>query len=454
MEQLITQNVAKAHTRAIDNVSGGPDNDAHIPDWRRPAALGYGLIVLTFFVLGGWSAVAKIDSAIVAEGVVTDEGSKKAVQHLEGGLVQDILVREGQHVEKGQVLFKISPTNAKAGFDVQRNQLDFALAQEARLIAERDGANEVSFPETLLSRRHDPNVAMAVSDQTKQFEERRASLSGQIDLLENKVKQYNTEIDGLKVERGATENQLKFINEELRDLNSLLDRQLVQKSRILALEREKSRLEGVIGRSTADQAKAETGIGEATLQIRQTRQKFQEDIAAQILDVRSKIADLREKLRVASDVLDRVDVTSPVTGTLQNLRIFTAGGVIKPGETLAEVVPDHDALIVQARVSPAETERLSKGMSAEVRFSAFRSKVLPLITGHVSTVSRDRLVDEATKQPYFLAQVVAEDIPDEVLERLTPGMPAEVVMATGERTILDYLVRPLKDRMRGAMRER
>jgi HlyD family type I secretion membrane fusion protein len=222
----------------------------------------------------------------------------------------------------------------------------------------------------------------------------------------------------------------------------------------MTLEREKARLEGVIGRSTADQSKAENGISEANVQIRQTRQKMWEEVSGQILEARSKISDLRSKLKVAADVLTRVDVVAPVTGTLQNLQVFTVGGVVKAGEPFVEVVPDHDSLIIQARVSPNDTERLSKGMAAEVRFPSFRANLLPLIMGHVETVSRDRLVDDVSKQPYFLAQVIGEDVPEEVRERLTAGMPADVVMPTGERTVLDYLVRPLKDRIRGALRER
>jgi HlyD family type I secretion membrane fusion protein len=425
-----------------------------VPDWRQPAALGYAIIVIIFFGLGGWSALAKIDSAVTAPGVVANESNKRTVQHLEGGIVREILVHEGEHVQQGQVLFRIDPIQAKASYDLQRNQLDFALAQDARLQAELDKADHVTFPEELEKRRDDPTVLEAIADQTKQFHERRTSLIGQIDLLETKINQYQNEISGLKQEREATTRQLQYIKEELADVQYLLDRQLVQKSRYMTLEREKARLEGVIGRSTADQSKAENGISEANVQIRQTRQKMWEEVSGQILEARSKISDLRSKLKVAADVLTRVDVVAPVTGTLQNLHVFTVGGVVKAGEPFVEVVPDHDSLIIQARVSPNDTERLSKGMAAEVRFPSFRANLLPLIMGHVETVSRDRLVDDVSKQPYFLAQVIGEDVPEEVRERLTAGMPADVVMPTGERTVLDYLVRPLKDRIRGALRER
>jgi HlyD family type I secretion membrane fusion protein len=453
MKDLATRNNQESIIKPSPSIRVGEDTTA-VPDWRQPAALGYAIIVIIFFGLGGWSALAKIDSAVTAPGVVANESNKRTVQHLEGGIVREILVHEGEHVQQGQVLFRIDPIQAKASYDLQRNQLDFALAQDARLQAELDKADHVTFPEELEKRRDDPTVLEAIADQTKQFHERRTSLIGQIDLLETKINQYQNEISGLKQEREATTRQLQYIKEELADVQYLLDRQLVQKSRYMTLEREKARLEGVIGRSTADQSKAENGISEANVQIRQTRQKMWEEVSGQILEARSKISDLRSKLKVAADVLTRVDVVAPVTGTLQNLQVFTVGGVVKAGEPFVEVVPDHDSLIIQARVSPNDTERLSKGMAAEVRFPSFRANLLPLIMGHVETVSRDRLVDDVSKQPYFLAQVIGEDVPEEVRERLTAGMPADVVMPTGERTVLDYLVRPLKDRIRGALRER
>jgi HlyD family type I secretion membrane fusion protein len=245
-----------------------------IPDWKRPAILGYLIVTLTFLVFGAWSAIAKLDSAVVASGVVAVESNRKTVQHLEGGIIQEILVREGQRVTQGDILFRMDPTQALASFDLQQNQLYAALAQEARLVAEREGAAEVTFPEELRDVRVHPTVARAVADQTKEFHERRASLLGQMGLLEAKIGQYKTEIEGLLVQQKATEDQLRWIVEELADLRYLLDRNLVQKTRVLALEREKSRLEGVIGRSTADQAKAQNGIGEAQLQIRQLHQKF------------------------------------------------------------------------------------------------------------------------------------------------------------------------------------
>jgi HlyD family type I secretion membrane fusion protein len=425
-----------------------------VPDWRVPAIAGYVLIVGTFLVLGGWSAFARLDSAITATGVVSAETNRKTVQHLEGGIVREIHVREGQHVQAGQVLFRLDPTQAKAGYELQRNQLDSAIAQEARLIAERDGQDQIALPQELLDRADDPNVKRAIADQVAQFQERCGSLKGGVQILDAKIDQYQLEIEGLKQERSGTANQLGFVNEELVDVRHLFEKQLTQKSRLMLLERERSRLEGLIGRSTADESKARNGIEEARLQIRQLRQKFEEDVANSMLETRQKINDLREKVRVAQDVLSRVDILSPTTGVAQNLRVFTSSGVVKAGEPMVDVVPERDALIVQAHVQPQDTENLQPGMPAEVRFSSFQTRILPIIVGKVESISRDRLVDEQTKQPYFLAQVVVDDIPSFVKDRLSAGMPADVIFPTGERTVLDYLVRPLKDRLRIVMREK
>ena len=427
---------------------------ADVPDWRRPAALGYGLIIFTFFVLGGWSAIAKIDSAVTAPGTVAIENSRKSVQHLEGGIVREILVREGQHVDAGQTLFRLDPTAAKASLEVQQNQLYALMAQDARLIAERDHSESIAWPDSLKENSDRETVKQAIVDQEKQFEDRRASLQGQVNVLESKIAQFKTEIDGLRVERDATNKQLDFITQELTDMRFLLKDNLVQKSRVLSLEREQSRLSGVIGRSIADEAKAENGIGEAKLQIQQVVNKFAEDVATSILDVRQKMNDAREKVRVAQDVFSRLNITSPAAGTVQDLKVFTIGGVIKPGETLLQVVPDRDELIVQAHVAPQDMDRMWPGMKAEIRFSAFKGEILPVILGHVESVSRDRLTDEANHQPYFLAQVLVNEVPQEIKANLVAGMPAELVFPTGERTVLSYLVRPLQNRMNSAFRER
>jgi HlyD family type I secretion membrane fusion protein len=445
-----------AAAKSIASAAIRPDEHREIPDWRRAAAFGYAVIIFTFGILGGWSAVAKLDSAIIAQGLVTVESNRKTVQHFEGGIVREILVHEGQHVMQGDVLFRLDTTQSQANFDNQRAQLDYNLAAEARLVAERDGADTITFPSELAARGNEAQVARAMADQRNQFAERRASLAGQVSVLQSKLDQYKNEIDGLTAERTASQNQLELIGQELKDLLYLQDKNLVSKSRVLSLEREKSKTEGTIGHTTAEIAKAENNIHETQLQIRQLREKFLEDVAGAILEVRQKASELRQKLTTATDVLKRIEVTAPKSGEVQNLKVFTLGAVLKAGEPLLDIVPERDDLIVQAHVSPLDIDKVAAGMHAEIRLPSFHGDLLPIMTGRIASVSRDRMLDEQAKEPYFLAQVLVDDpsIPAFVRGRLTAGMPAEIVLPTGERTVLQYLVGPLQNRMRGALRER
>jgi HlyD family type I secretion membrane fusion protein len=445
------------NARVPEQVQKQPEFQSEpVPDWKRPAMVGYLVIILTFGVLGGWSAIARLDSAVVAGGVVAIESSRKVIQHFEGGIVRQVLVREGQHVKEGDLLFKLDETQSQANLDLTRNQLHSMQAQEARLMAERDGKDEVSFPKELISNSSQSVVKDAIADQQKQFHERRASLEGQIAIIGSRVKQYETEIDGITVEKAATTRQLEFIESELIDLRSLLEKNLVQKTRVLSLEREKSRLEGVIGRSTADIAKAHNGIAESRLNIEQTRKKFAEEVNAQILEVRAKIADVQEKGKVTLDVLQRAEIRSPRTGTIQNVRVATIGGVVRASEAIAEIIPDDEGMIINAQISPNDIDVISPGMLAEVRFSGFHGQILPVIVGRVETVSRDRMADEQSKQPYFLGRVVVDEqsVPAEVKDKITAGMQTEVIIPTGERTVISYLVRPLRNRTSTALRER
>jgi HlyD family type I secretion membrane fusion protein len=443
---------------AVDAESPMPIDAAHeqegVFDWRRPARFGYAVVFLAFGVLGGWSAVAKLDSAVLAQGVIALESNRKTVQHFEGGIVREINVHEGDRVQQGQVLFRLDTTQSQANFDSQRNQLDYNLAIEARLIAEREGAESIIFPDDLLAGKDDPYVASAMSDQVKQFVERRNSLSGQTDVLEAKIDQYKNQIDGLMAERKSSEEQLALIDQELSGLQYLLAKSLVPKTRVLTLERERSRIDGAIGHDSAEIAKTENSIQEAQLQVRELRQKFQEQIAGAILEVRQKIAELRQKVTMARDVLRRIEVNAPRAGVVQNLKVFTLGGVVKSGEPLLYSAPEHDNLIIQAHISPLEIDKIAPGMHAEIRFPSFHGDILPIMSGSIESVSRDHMMDDS-KQPYFLAQINVDEqsVPDYVRERLTAGMPADIVVPTGERTVLQYLTRPLQSRLRNTMRE-
>lgn len=426
-----------------------------VSNWRLIALTGYVVIGLTFGVAGVWASVAEIDKAVVAPGYVATEMSRKTVQHLEGGIVRDILIKEGENVVEGQVLFRLQKIQAKANNETIQNQLDSALAQEARLIAERDRTSDITWPKEFADRMNDPVLSHILTDQMHQFTERRASLNGQVNVLETRVEELQKEIQGIAVEKDSTQKQVAYINQELVNLRELGAKQLVPMARVFSMERERTRLEGVIGRADADTAKAQSSIGEMKLQKEQLRQKFQEDVAANLLEARQKIADLQERGVVARDILKRVEITAPRSGTVQNLKIFTIGQVIRSGDPLLDIVPDDEPLVVDAQFSTTDVDNVHAGMQAEIRFPAFHSRTIPVMLGTLQSISHDRLMDELTRQYYFRGVISLNraDIPEEYRSRIRAGMPAEIIVSAGSRTVMNYLISPLTGSLRKALRE-
>jgi len=428
---------------------------APAPDWRSPAMTGYLLILLVFGLLGGWAAFAKLDRAVVAPAIIAVESNRKVVQHFEGGIVSEILAREGDQVADGQVLFRLSDVQARAAAELQRNQLDAALVLQASLLAERDEAAVITWPADLQRRRDEPLMVRLMQDQMAQFTSRQAARQGQTAILLQRAEQLRQEIRGFEVERRATEQQLSLIQRELAALQDLLRNRLVPVNRVMALEREQARLEGLVGRLLSDAAKAEQAISETQLQIAQLHQRFHEETAAALIATRQKIDDLRERIVVASDVLSRVEIRAPRTGTVLGLRVFGMGQVIRPGEALLEIVPFDDQLVVHAQFAPSDIANLQPGQEVEVRFPAFQARTIPLVLGRLDRLSQDRLTDAATGQPYFLGTVSVDKLalPPNLEARLRAGMPAEIFIATGERTALSYLISPLTASLRRAFTE-
>lgn len=424
-------------------------------DHRRVSRLGVTIIVVTFGVLGLWAALSPLDSAVIAPGVISVETNRKTVQHLEGGIVRIVRVREGEQVKAGQVLFELDPLQARANYEMTRNQLVTFAAQSARLTAERNRLAAIAWPAELLQQASDPVVARAMADEQNQFTERRGTLMGQTDLLNARISQFRSEIDGIDRQRAAMEEQVSYLDDEISGLRQIYEKGLVPRPRLLALERERANLKGAIGRAIADRSKAEKGINEADLQIRQIRQQFDQEVSQSLAEVQPKVADLRERYAVTSDAVQRILVRSPVTGAAQNLRVFTNGAVIAPGAALVDIVPRDEPLVINAQVSPTDVDNIHAGMKAEVRFPSFHSRSIPVIEGTVQTISGDRLVNETNNQPYFLARVHVSntDLPAQLRGRLSAGLPAEVIITTGERSALQYLWSPLSNALRKTMRE-
>lgn len=424
-------------------------------NYKGVARIGYVVIAITFVGLLGWAAFAQLDSAVIANGVVSAEGNRKTIQHLEGGILRKILVREGDRVKAGQLLFELDPTQANAAAGITRNQYVALKAMEARLLAERDQRAVISFPADLLGQRTDPMVSRAIDDEQAQFSERRQTLQGQVDLMNAQRDQYKSEIEGIDRQTQGLKDQLGFIQDELSDLRKIYDKGLVPRPRLLALEREQASLSGSIGRLTADRSKAVQGMSETQLKIRQIKQTFFEEVSQSISETRVRLAEVTEKEVVASDAQRRINVTSPVSGTAQNLRFFTEGAVVRPAEPLVDVAPDDEGFVIQAHFQPTDVDNVHAGMVTEVRLPAFHSREIPILNGKIESLSRDRLTDPEGKTAYFLAivRVDVKQLPKNLRPKITAGMPAQVIVPTGERTVLQYLFSPLRDTLRTTMRE-
>ncbi len=432
-------------------------DDQPLPSNPRPAIFA-GIVVLAIVVLGigGWSASAPLSSGVIAPGVVIYEGRRQKVQHLEGGIVAEIHVREGSEVERGDVLFRLDTTQVQSRAARVRNLLFINEAQSARLMAEINQADDVTFPDSLVRDAELWGWNDILDRERAVFNERRRSLAGQIELLEAQAAQFMTEIEGLNVQEEAQVDQLELLSTEIADLSSLLANELVPRARVTSLEREAARLRGLNGEITARRARAYESISESRLQAEQLRQQFRQEVVSMMRETENDISDLREQLVAATDILTRTNIYAPESGRVQDVEISTVGSVIQPGQPLLEIAPIDDRLIVEARVAPQDIDSVSIGQLAEVRISALNLRMTPAVFGEVRSVSGDRVVDERAQAEYFLVQI---NISPEELEklggqRILAGMPTEVILPTGERTLINYLISPLTDAMRRGLLER
>jgi HlyD family type I secretion membrane fusion protein len=424
-------------------------------DWQTPAARGFGVAVLTFVVFGGWASFASIDGAIVASGSVVVESDRKVVQHLEGGIVRELDVSDNNHVEEGQVLLRLDPTQERAKEEMARSAVYSAVAEEAMLQAEAAGLDRINFPGELIQKTSDPSARRAMDDQTRRFEERRSARKLETSILEEKIAQSQRQIQGNAAQNDAAQTQLTSFSDEYTKLKPLVDKGLIVMTRLTALERSKADTEGKIGSLQADIARLGRTIEESRLQIEQVRQKMLEESATKLSETRATLADAREKLRVATDALDRTEIRAPRAGRLVNLKIHTIGAVIRAGDTLMEVVPDNDTLVVAAKIPALEINHVQIGLPTEVRLPSFKARTTPVAIGEVLAVAADAQRDEVTHQPFYEVKVSVQvsQFPETVREKLKPGMIADVLIATGERTVLAYLVQPMSDAIRRGMRE-
>ncbi len=422
---------------------------------RVPVLVGVAVIAGFFGAFGGWAVLAPLDSAAIAPGVVSVDTKRKTIQHLEGGIVCEILVRDGDTVKAGDVLIRLDETQPRASLALVEGRHRAALALQARLVAERDSRHAVEFPEELTRRHDQPESAETLAGQIHIFEARRQSLQGQTAILEQRIAQYEAEIEGLQGQIGAQDLQLELINDEIGSLKQLFDKGMTGKSQLRRLQRELAEVSGERSHAQASIARARQNIAEARLQVTELRTRFLNEVVQQLGEVQSELFDLSEKMRAARDVLTGTVIRAPLDGTIVGLGVHTVGGVIAPGERLLDIVPKDERLVIEARVDPQDIDVVDPGLTAQVRLTAFSQRHMLPIEGQVLTISADRLTDERTGQDYFLAKV---ELIEDVAERLNgaalyPGMQAEVMIVTEARTFLDYLLRPMTQSFNRAFRE-
>jgi HlyD family secretion protein len=428
--------------------------DAPAP--RTRGTLFVGMAIFLVFVVGGlgWSVFAPLAEASIAPGVIKVEGNRRTIQHLEGGIVREILVRDGAKVTEGQVLMRLDDIQADATLESQRAQRWALMAQDARLTAELARERDITFPPELLAS-NNPRAFDSVTGQRALFEARVASLISQLQVLQSRIDQQSAIIAGARGQLSSTQRQLALIRQEEEMTRTLVNQGLARLPQLLALRRTSAGLEGSIEELSSQIDRANATIAEARQQIRQTEDQRMQDNSLELRDVRGKLAEVEERLRAAADVMTRREIIAPVAGTVVNLKVFTLGAVVKPGDPVMDLVPESDRLVAEVNIQPTDIDVVYPGLHSEVRLPAFKQRLVPYLHGEVTWVAADVTVNEQTGQQYYRANILIDQEQLASLPNifLTPGMPVEAHVQIGERSFFQYITQPVRDSFQRAFRE-
>ncbi|MBB3458976.1 HlyD family secretion protein [Rhizobium sp. BK313] len=398
------------------------------------------------FGVGGWAAQAKLSGAVIAQGQVIVSQQVKMIQHRDGGIVSEILVRNGDAVRKGDVLLRLDETQTRVELAIVQTQLQQLMGMGARLAAERDGADRIDF-----SGWHLPPALIA--SETKLFEENRRMLSNQREQLRLQAAQLQEQVKGFQAQGESNDREGAIVKQELAKMERLLKNGLVPISQQRDLLRQMARIDGARGELAARIAEAEGQISETQMKLLSIDQNTRKEAQTEIVGIESKIAELREREVAARDRLSRMEVRAPVDGLVYDVQIHTIGGIIGAGATVMSIAPQSEDMNVEIRVAPVDIDRIAPGLSARMRFTAFNQRTTPEVNGSVEVVAAATTVDRATGQPFYLATLSLDDVTELGSRELMPGMPVEVYVQTEERSALSYLTKPFTDQMMRAFRE-
>ncbi len=423
---------------------------------RGQVIAGILVVILIIAAFGGWASTAPIAGGAVAPGIISPDGSRKTIQHLEGGIIASIEVRDGDFVEVGTPLITLEDTQARATYEVLLSQYRSLTALTARLTAEQLGRDSIDFPPDLLASRSDPEVRGILDVQRHLFATRREALAVRKRVLEQRVLQVLEKIQGSKAQLASAKRRLELVNEELEAKEFLLSKGLLPKPEVLSVRRALADIQGDRGAYRSAIAESEQKIGETQLELTALDAERADEVAAELDSTSRELARVKEQLAASEDTLKRTTIIAPVSGTVVNLNFKTRGGVILQGEPILDIVPAEDDLLIDARVAPTDIDVVYPGLPAQVHLSAYSQRTMPRVEGTVRSVSADSLNDEQSGMPYYLARVEVDreklsDLGPDI--ELVPGMPAEVLIVTSERTLFGYLLQPFRDLFRRGLRE-
>jgi HlyD family secretion protein len=423
---------------------------------RRHIIAGSVIVGVLAIGFGGWASTAELSGALIAQGTIVVDSNIKKVQHPTGGVVGEVRVHDGDRVKAGDILIRLDETVTRANLAIVTKSLIELYARKARLGAERDGVDTVAMPPELKDQADDPDVKASLDSERKLFDLRRTARLGQKDQLRERIKQLQEQISGLVAQQDAKSKEISFVDQELSGVRELWQKNLVQLNRLTSLERDEARVEGERGQLVASAAEAKGRIAEIQLQILNIDQESSSDVAKELRETDSKIGEAVERKVTAEDQLKRIDIRAPQDGVVFQSTANTVGGVIAAGDPIMMIVPESDKLSVEVKVEPKDIDQVAIGQPVVLRFSAFNQRTTPELNGNVTRIGADTSNDQRTGQSYYLVRIgIAPGELDRLGPvKLTPGMPVESFIQTGERTLVSYLVKPLHDQLMRSMREK
>jgi HlyD family secretion protein len=423
---------------------------------RNNLMAGGALLVLLVGGVGGWAATTELAGAVIASGSLVVDSNVKKVQHPTGGVVGELLVHDGDKVNAGDVVLRLDDTITRANLAIVSKALDEQTARKARLEAERDGDDNIVFPQALLDRQEQPDVRRVLTGERRLFESRRSARTGQKSQLQQRIVQMNEEIAGQIAQAESKAKEVVLIERELEGVRDLWQKNLVQLTRLTALEREATRIAGERAQLGASTASARGKIAEIELQIIQIDSELISDVSKDMRETDAKIGEYVERKITAEDQLKRIDLRAPQDGFVHQLAVHTVGGVVTANDAVMLIVPSAERLVVEIKVNPQDIDQVHVGQQAGLRFTTFSQRTTPEINGTVSRVSADVTADQRSGASYYTVRVAVP--PDEIARlgdvQLVPGMPVEAFVRTTDRSVMSYLVRPLKDQIARAFREK